>query len=297
MEKGMPSAMHDSSFRTYPPRCHPGTRETLRKHIVGWGEGDGCDGRMFWVLGPPAVGKSAIAQTVAEEFEERRSCLGASFFFSRSNQLDDPDRVIPTLAAQLATKHPQYKYILTQRLADNPLILEKNRRTQFRELIIEPFHTIMIHHPSQPPLLIILDGLDECKDKQAQCEFIELISTHVRQVNKFPLRWLICSRPEWYLKSMLSDVDFHVICKRQELEIENRQAEEDVRRLLVAGFDKIRKRYKDRLPIDWPPEVCLQRIASVASGHFDSLATSRTTIRQAGSTLACHFSVVMVPPV
>ncbi|KAF9446005.1 hypothetical protein P691DRAFT_230845 [Macrolepiota fuliginosa MF-IS2] len=185
-EKGKLAAMHDSSVRAYPPRCHPGTRETLRSRIVKWGMGGGSDERMLWALGPPAVGKSAVAQTIAEEFEGNGR-LGASFFFSRPNNLDDPDWVIPTLAYQLATKHPQYKHIITQRLADDPSILEKNRQTQFRKLIIEPFCILMAEHPHtvREPLLIILDGLDECKDKQAQCEFIELISTHVREVKEF----------------------------------------------------------------------------------------------------------------
>ncbi|KAF9450780.1 hypothetical protein P691DRAFT_653321, partial [Macrolepiota fuliginosa MF-IS2] len=264
------SAMHDSSARSYPPRCHPDTRKTLRSRIVDWGLRSGYGERMFWVLGPPAVGKSAVAQTTAEEFKEKDR-LGASFFFSRPNNLDDPDWVIPTLSYQLAVKHSHYKNIITQLLIDDPSILEKNRPTQFRQLIIEPFRTLMTKPPDtvREPLLIILDGLDECKDKQAQCEFIDLISTHVQQVENFPLRWMICSRPEWHFKPMILDPDLRVVCKREEIEFYDREARGDVERLLEAGLDNIRKKYSDRLPAGWPlAKDHIQHIAAAISGHL-----------------------------
>ncbi|KAF9453094.1 hypothetical protein P691DRAFT_659278, partial [Macrolepiota fuliginosa MF-IS2] len=269
LEKGQPAAIHDSLARAYPPLCHPDTRRSLRNRIRDWGRGDESDKRMLWVLGPAAVGKSAVAQAIAEEFQEAGR-LGASLFFSRPNYLDDPDWVIPTLVLQLAIKHPQYKHIVTQCLVNNLLILTKNRRTQFRELVIEPFRTLMTQSPHtvQEPLLIIIDGLDECKDKQAQCEFIEFISTHVRQVDKFPLRWMICSRPEWHLTTMLSNPDFGINCQREELRIDDSAAKRDAHFLLVAEFDKIRKKYQDRLPAHWPPEHQCQRIAFIASGHL-----------------------------
>ncbi|KAF9443958.1 hypothetical protein P691DRAFT_632667, partial [Macrolepiota fuliginosa MF-IS2] len=262
-------AIHDSSDRAYPPQCHPSTRKRLRERVAKWGIGDGNDGRMLWLLGLAAVGKSAVAQTIAEEFQEAGR-LGASFFFSRPNHLNNPDTVIPTLVYQLATKVPQYKHIINTRLADDPWILKKNRRTQFRELVIEPFHILMTQYPHtiQQPLLIIIDGLDECVGKQAQCEFIDMISTHVRQVDKFPLRWMVCSRPEWHLESMLSDPDYHVVCKREELQLDDGEAREDVRRLLEVEFDKIRKRYRARLPDGWPPEHYFYRIVGTASGHL-----------------------------
>ncbi|KAF9442422.1 hypothetical protein P691DRAFT_739000 [Macrolepiota fuliginosa MF-IS2] len=265
LERGKPAAIHDSSARAYPPLCHPDTRKTLRGRVIRWGMGNGNE-RILWIFGPAAVGKSAVAQTVAEEFK-RAGRLGASFFFSRPNHLDNPDWVIPTIVYQLATQNGEYKRIVTQCLVDDILILDKNRSTQFRELIIEPFRILMTQYPHtvREPLLIVLDGLDECKDKEAQCEFIDLINTHTRQI---PLRWMICSRPDWRLMTMLSNPDFMVICRREELNICDDEAQRDVQCLLEAEFDKIRQEYKDRLPVDWPPEYQQRRIASIASGHL-----------------------------
>lgn len=223
-------------------------------------------------MGPMGVGKSAIAQTIAETVSGR---LGAALFFSRPNNRDDPDGVIPTLAYQLADKFPKYKRIITERLADSPALLEKNFRTQFKELIIEPFQFLMNEDPElvQNPLLIILDGLDECKSKEAQCEFVELISDHARKVKDFPLLWMICSRPEWHLKKLLSQPDFPVSCQREEVSIDDDESLEDMKRFLKNEFRNIRQTYYDQLDEGWPPEAHVRRISTRASGHFAFAST------------------------
>jgi hypothetical protein len=276
-------AEHDSSARYPPPRCHPGTRKTLRGEILHWVADPMRGWRMFYVLGPAGVGKSAVAQTVADEVD----CLGASCIISRPNGRNDPDRVIPTLAYQLAVKNPAYKDIISDKIAHDPAILRKTRRIQFKELLIDPFRTIMAQDIStvQKPLLIIIDGLDECKDERAQCEFIELIGGHVRSSPEFPLLWLICSRPESHLKYTLSQVDFQVTCRREEISIDDKEGRQDVLQYLRGKFRDIRdirdirSRYHDSLDHDWPLESHLLRIATAASGHF---AFASTVVRFVG---------------
>lgn len=218
-------------------------------------------------MGPAGVGKSALAQSVAEDLAGR-GLLGATFFFSRLAQLDDPDAVIPTLAYQLAMRNPDYKHLITQRLGDDPLMLTKNRSTLFKELIFDPFQLLAASNPSavETPLLVILDGLDECRDKEAQCELIHLINNHMRRVANLPLLWMVCSRPEWHLKSILSDVDYPVDCEQEEISVDDKEAQADVRRLLQFGLDKIRRRY--HLPLNWPLKEQLDLITSTASGHL-----------------------------
>ncbi|KAF9439826.1 hypothetical protein P691DRAFT_636120, partial [Macrolepiota fuliginosa MF-IS2] len=121
-------AIHDSSACAYLPLCHPDTCKTLRGCVVWWGMGGGGE-RILWILGPATIGKSAVAQTIAEEFTKVRQ-LGTGFF-SRPNQLDDPDWVIPTIIYQLVTQNGEYKCIITECLVDNILVLDKNHSTQF----------------------------------------------------------------------------------------------------------------------------------------------------------------------
>ncbi|KAF5344566.1 hypothetical protein D9756_003576 [Leucocoprinus leucothites] len=271
IKKCVPGAMLDSADREYPPRCNPDTRRRLRDRIVTWGtvENLGRDWGMLWLSGSAGVGKSAVAQTVAEEFQTRGR-LGAAFFFSRPNHLDDPDTVIPTLVYQLAVNHSQYKQILIRRLTDDPLILDKSRKTQFRELIVVPFHILATQHEDtvREPLLIVIDGLDECCDRAAQRELVELIGRLARQVPKLPLIWMICSRPESHLKAVFSDPDHPITCHRESLVIEDREAESDSWRILRSGFADIRRHYMDQLDPEWPRYIDLEKIATIASGHL-----------------------------
>ncbi|KAF9442692.1 hypothetical protein P691DRAFT_618043, partial [Macrolepiota fuliginosa MF-IS2] len=70
----------DSAVRYPLPRCHPATRRTLRGRIAGWLADRSTN--LLWLYGPAGVGKSAIAQTVAEDCR-KEGWLGAAFFFSR----------------------------------------------------------------------------------------------------------------------------------------------------------------------------------------------------------------------
>ncbi|KXN87649.1 hypothetical protein AN958_08328 [Leucoagaricus sp. SymC.cos] len=210
--KGLLAAMLDSKERSYPPKCNPETRHRLRSRIIEWGNtpNPALNRRALWLSGPAGVGKSAVAQTVAEKFQEDR-ILGAAFFFSRPNCRDDPDTLIPTLAYQLAVHHCGYRSIIAHQIADDPSILKKHRRAQFNALIIDPFRILLNdltrQHPDivLRPLFIVVDGLDECADRQAQREFVAMITDYTGVVDRYPLLWMICSREESHLKSAFAD--------------------------------------------------------------------------------------------
>lgn len=267
--KRIPGSEFDSSARYPPPKCHRDTRRSLRNRIMSWLSNPHRNCRMVWVLGPPGVGKSAVAQTVAEGCNEARR-LGTAFFFSRLNQRDDPYRVIPTIAYQLACRDAHYKSIINQQFAEDSRILEKDLNTQFRELITRPLQYLATTQPFRllQPLLIILDGLDECYDEEAQCEFIQLIGDNACSAKNFPILWMVCSRPEWHLKSLLSDPDFPITCIREELSVDDSKAQDEVYHFLCDGFEAIRRKYRDRLACTWPPLKYLQELADTASGHF-----------------------------
>ncbi|KAF9440385.1 hypothetical protein P691DRAFT_687850, partial [Macrolepiota fuliginosa MF-IS2] len=77
------------------------------------------------------IGKTAIAQTVAEEFRASDR-LGASLFFSVKNLRDNPNEVIPTLVYQLALTYPKSKSLVIKRLSAGRTILERFYRCNSR---------------------------------------------------------------------------------------------------------------------------------------------------------------------
>lgn len=228
----------------------------------------------MWLNGPAGTGKSAVAQTFAERCVEQRR-LGAAFFFSGSNDRDDPKRVIPTLAYQLAVCSAEYKALLTERIVNDPTILQKAARVQLRSLIVEPFSILQMqgHQVAREPLLILLDGLDECDGIDAQCGIVEMIGEVVRLKKDLPLLWLICSRPEAHLKSVFSGPDFSIECGREELIIDD-QCRDDVDRYLRDELATIKARFREVTTSSWPSGEQFSELSDGASGLFALASTS-----------------------
>ncbi|KAJ3562612.1 hypothetical protein NP233_g9464 [Leucocoprinus birnbaumii] len=283
----------------YVPRCDEETRESLRGRLTEWGRKiDAIEQRLLWLSGPAGVGKSAVAQSVAEALKDDE-IFGACFFFSRPNNRSDPDGVIPTLVYQLALLLLPYKHVLGQRLKENPEILNQDRRTQFEELIANIFHPDFSKRPftlltylsqqllqyiSHRSVVIVIDGLDECNSHDAQREFVELIGGYACLGHDSRLRWMIFSRPDPQITAAFDAIEDQAICRRETVEVDDKEAQNDALRILTKGFANIRKRYPQQLHPNWPAQSHVHLIAERASGH---LGFASTIIRFIGDT---HFN-------
>ncbi|KAJ3562689.1 hypothetical protein NP233_g9418 [Leucocoprinus birnbaumii] len=278
LERGArPDAMLDRiESAGYVPRCNEDTRESLRDRLTYWGSKiETVEQCLLWLFGPAGVGKSAVAQSVAETLRDEES-FGAGFFFSRPNKRSNPDDVIPTLVYQLALLLAPYRLVLGQVFKANPKILNTNRRNQFQELITTAFlpdltcrpFTLLTHLSDQllqflshRSLLIILDGLDECSNLDAQHEFVELIGGYARLDYHRRLRWMICSRPDPQISAAFDAFENQAIFSQEEIEIDDPEAQQDASRMLERGFNGIRKRFPHQLDPRWPDpshlDVCL----------------------------------------
>ncbi|KAJ3576878.1 hypothetical protein NP233_g109 [Leucocoprinus birnbaumii] len=265
-----PDAAADSSARWPPPSCHPGTRLSIINTLMNWLDDVGRQWPFIWLYGSAGCGKSAVAQTFADRCLEMGR-LGASFFFSRPNNRNDPKTVVPTLAYQLATHCPEYKVIITTRLAEDPQLLDKAIPVQFKKLIVEPFSYLQRHKPEcvREPFVILLDGLDECKGERVQCEIIKLIDEYIRvKQHDLPLIWLICSRPEAHLHHTFARI---VNCGRFQLVIDD-ECRDDVERYLRDGFFKIQIEFN--LESSWPSPEEFKAVLRSGDGHFIFAATA-----------------------
>lgn len=269
-QKTVLDAELDASARYPPPRCHPGTRKEHRERIISWILNSDRTSNLLWLYGSVGVGKSALCQTVAEYCKSHR-WFGAAFFFSRPDNCDDPSRVVPSLAYRLAANIPAYKNIIVPLLAHDISILEMAVHAQFHQLIIKPLSQLETASPLSP-VLILLDGLDECKGDAAQREFIRLIGGFAASSNssKLPFVWIISSRPEWQIVSTFSSSSLPIPCQREELFIDSADALKDVSRFLRDGFNRIRDKYDYAFDDDtiWPTEAQFMAILHASSGLF-----------------------------
>ncbi|XP_006461513.1 hypothetical protein AGABI2DRAFT_118395 [Agaricus bisporus var. bisporus H97] len=255
-------ATKDSSARHPPPKCHPDTRLKIRERLMRWLLKEYNDWKMLWVRGSAGIGKSAVAQSFADSCEEE-GLLGASYFFSRTAGRDKLETVVPTLVYELARSVPEYHSLIEHRLAKDQLLLRNSPPIQFRKLIVEPFATLQ-HERPRKPIVIILDGLDECKGENAQREILEIITNAIRTNPDLPLRWLIFSRPEAHLKNALSPMSE---CGREELIIDA-ECRENAERYVKDRLIEIQDTYNDMIPADWPPQNKLRELLDAVSGLF-----------------------------
>lgn len=181
----VPGAAHDSSQREYAPSCVPNTYKDVMEKIWDWvGENNGHP--MCLLTGAAGLGKSTIAQALATR------CAGSneivvSFFFSQIiPECCRISRVILTLAYQLAVSIPAMQGPITEVFQADPFIPGKNLKTQFTKLVYHPILAIKHLHPR---IIVIVDALNECEDKDGVLKLIEIITGVFQAEGTFPLRF------------------------------------------------------------------------------------------------------------
>ncbi|KAM6502765.1 hypothetical protein JOM56_002742 [Amanita muscaria] len=211
------SAQIDSSAQDPERICHPGTRQNVLRRMKDWIDDPSSTERIFWVHGPAGAGKSAIAQTIAQSCGRQK--VAATFFFFRSDaSRNDGTMLFPTVAYQLAFSIPAIKDHIAQSLHERPDLPTKSVETQFEHLIALPFRSLSeaasvqsspgsaidaINRCQQLAPVIIIDGVDECKDEKLQQRFLKILGNAVKD-SSFPFRFLICSRTEAHIEDTLN---------------------------------------------------------------------------------------------
>ncbi|KDR68254.1 hypothetical protein GALMADRAFT_28383, partial [Galerina marginata CBS 339.88] len=269
-------AFHDSADRRDPPKCHPNTRVAILEKLMGWVHGldpESLDTLIIWLNGPAGSGKSAIAQTIAELCTEEGTLL-AGFFFFRSDPTRNHSRsLIATIAYQIATHFPNFRERMTAIIETDPHIFNRSLTKQMTSLIIEPFLAHGAFDVPNSRYLIIIDGLDECEDREGQLDILHTISSLFQQ-SPLPLIFLIASRPEYDITNVFGAGHLQQITSRLALD-DGYQAWADIRLFLRDQFADIKQSHplKAHIGHDWPGEEVLNQVVKKSSGQFIYAAT------------------------
>ena len=155
-------------------------------------------------------------------------------------------------------------------LEADPLILSYSVETQFKKILLEPRLLVDQGHflHRQFPPLIVIDGLDECLDKDAQTNLIRLLSSSMARY-QLPLKFLIVSRPEPHLKTAIASASDRSIISRLELN-DDFAPDEDIRRFLTDKFREIKTyhQFRSQIPPFLPSEEQIETLVRKASGEF-----------------------------
>ncbi|KAF7973528.1 hypothetical protein HWV62_14956 [Athelia sp. TMB] len=245
--------------------CLPGTRQEILKEVTGWLLNP-SDQNILWLRGEAGLGKSTIANTIAEHFAGlcRR---GAFLFFDRNSPRESaPSRVIPTLAFQLTRHNAAIRLAVSSAIDLRPELVSAPMGAQFQSLLVEPL--VAAAATIEGPIIIIMDALDECGDAPSRRRLLELLS---KESNKLPpqFRILITSRPEHDIEGALGSRNhIHTIDL-------STASDEDMRLYIKHEINEIyeNRRRIAELPERWGDDA-IDVLVGYAAGLFIWAATA-----------------------
>ena len=209
---------------------------------------DGSRSPIYVLDGIAGIGKSTVAQTVAER-AAALDYLGASFFFSRNEEERKNGKLFfGTIAFQLSLYDHEFATRIGTALEHIPDAATKRLPDQLKSLIIDPLRGARSSRTR--PILIVIDALDECEAHNAK----EILTLLAIEINQLPfLKVFITTRPELHIRDILRNQRHH---ERFYLhEIEHSIVETDIRLYLdhqLSG-EIVHKALPDFEPAFWEP--------------------------------------------
>jgi len=153
---------------------------------------------IIWIAGMAGSGKTSIALTLCRMLaKEPTIVLGGTFFCSRSTgtvERTDVRCIIPTLAAILARRVPDYAEALADELKDDPDLAHKSIDAQVEHFLARPLEGLKSFNHQ---IVFVIDALDECSDDE---KLVELINALASFTSPTPVKFLLTSRPEMHIR-------------------------------------------------------------------------------------------------
>ena len=241
--------------------CLRGTRKEVLSEIGRWLVSEE-ERQVFWLNGLAGTGKSTIMQTFAKT-SSADDRLGASFFCSRDfANRSDLQAIFPTLAFQLAYRYTKFRTELLKVLKPNYHVEQESLRSQMEKLIVSPLKSTGIL------TLIVIDALDECKDKNPESAILSILSSYV---NKIPqVKFFITRRPEVGIRSGFRLESLAQITKVLKLhEVKPEAVDSDIKLYFRTRLSSIVKNQSDcNLTEDWPTPSDIEVLCEKAAGDF-----------------------------
>ncbi|TFK36767.1 hypothetical protein BDQ12DRAFT_754965 [Crucibulum laeve] len=261
-------------------RCHPSTRLEVIAEIEKWIE-DGGNCPILWLNGPAGSGKSAISQTIAERYTDKKNV--ASFFFLRgTGERSKIQHLIPTLAHQVSMFDPAAESILIDTMIkESDLHHKKAISYQLDRLLIKPIKATGLELSN---VIIIIDALDECDDKELICQFIEALATICNTPYiQLPFRLFLTSRVEQHIQELFSRLIEQYVVKY--LSLQNFDATSDIQLYLNSELFSLyqrKSRIMQHIPWPWPSRKHLERLSENAAGSFIIASTLMKFVGEKG---------------
>ena len=222
----------------------------------------------MWVSGAPGVGKSALLQTICEMLSGSYSPIGASFFFGRGQGFRElACSLAPTIAYQFTRSSVICRWCIWRLQCNNPGVLHETLESQFRKLVTQPAST---RSYVQSPLVVVIDGLDECNSVQDRVTILKLI---FEAASTKSIRFLISSRPEEEIENFFNQPDVYQHVEHVILDEATFKTSKDIKLFLRYEFARIRRSRPDAIPLlsdgqEWPGDCVIDELAAYSDAQF-----------------------------
>ncbi|RDA86853.1 hypothetical protein CP532_1389 [Ophiocordyceps camponoti-leonardi (nom. inval.)] len=270
--------------------CLPGTRIDLLQEISSWATNPDA-GSIFWLMGPKGTGKSTIARTVAQSWENH---LGASFFFQRGEtDRGNLSKFFSTIAAELTEREPAIaKYIkaaATDRQREprkahfsvgdategNAKIRRSFYREKFHKLVLKPLEMVAPALRTKMPVVIVVDGLNECEPEEDIKIVVNLFS-HAAAMESLQLKIFLTSNPRMRIRlGIKNDENVNHELNHHRMPTDGK----DISFYMDHEMADIREKYNNRstdgqkLAENWPGADRVESLVKLAAPLFVSAAT------------------------
>lgn len=162
-------------------------RQWLFEAVEKWRSGDRAS-RVFWLMGAPGVGKSAVAAHLAIH---GREVIAVEFCNWQQPGHKNPEQIVRTLAFQIATRLPDYRTLLLP-LPDIAALDRKNAAELFDYLLAAPLHHAI--DGGRERYLIVIDALDEAGEA-GRNPLVEMLARYAPRLPEW-IGVVVTSRPE-----------------------------------------------------------------------------------------------------
>ncbi|KAJ2927978.1 hypothetical protein H1R20_g9100, partial [Candolleomyces eurysporus] len=271
-------ASHTRDRRKSPPdsACFPGTRKVVIEGIISCVDTEIVLSKtpvvhIYWFHGFAGSGKSAVSLEIAKIYAESGRLLASYFFFGNAGDRSGMSRFAATLAAQMVAAVPATASFVEAALDADPGLLTEgvSLTVQLERLVYGPFQAALEQGLvlTKGPFLIVIDGLDECEDKQGVVDFIDHMFDFFKRHPSIPLRFFIASRVEEHIRSRLDSDGVHIG------DLNSHSADKDIEMFLQASFqgaavqDRVIKSYVQANG-EWPTRPDMNELIRHIKGSF-----------------------------
>jgi len=281
----------DGAGRDTGKQCLPGTRTEIISEITNWVNSTRDDvQRVLWLSGPAGKGKSAIAHTIANWFNNVGG-LGSCYCFDHQRDADRRhEKIFSTIARDLADRDPEMRRALAEAVKDaNSLKTTADIVQQWDELLMKPLGKLS--GSIVRPVVVVIDALDESGGVETRLRLLRLLAGKLgaKRITELPanFRIIVTSRPLRDIKAELSGAQ-HILQMSMD-KISTASAERDIRTYVSKELEGL-SQFGDKE---------FKTLAEKADGLFEWARLACRYIREpflGSSPIACFDTVVSRDP-